>query len=161
MAKKGKEKPRLTEKQRRDLSEFVDSTKLGTIPMFPQEMVERFMKKHRFPRNVYRLGPGVSSWAYWQTVGMGRMSLMGEELSELAKAWGEVNIVEVADALADLLYVVYGTAVAAGIDIESIFREVHHSNMTKRVDGAFKPKKGVGYRAPNIAPLLKRQGLKT
>jgi predicted HAD superfamily Cof-like phosphohydrolase len=58
-----------------------------------------------------------------------RCELIREELEELEDAFG--SITKTADAIADLLYVVYGTAVSAGIDIEPIFAEVHRSNMTK------------------------------
>lgn len=58
--------------------------------------------------------------------------LMKEELlKELIPAMDENNLVEVADGIADLLYVVLHTAVAYGIDVEPIFNEVHRSNMTK------------------------------
>ena len=66
----------------------------------------------------------------------------------------------VGDAVADLLYVTYGTAVSCGIDIEPIFREVHRSNMTKvggtrRDDGKWiKPD---DYSPAQIEPLLKQQ----
>lgn len=60
-----------------------------------------------------------------------RKDLIQEELDELVDAFEEENLVEVADALADLLYVVYGTAISCGIDIDPIFQVVHESNMSK------------------------------
>lgn len=57
-----------------------------------------------------------------------RIDLIQEELDEYAEA---VNYYSVADALCDLLYVVYGAAECHGIDLEPIFEEVHRSNMTK------------------------------
>ncbi len=62
-----------------------------------------------------------------------RIELMTEEFCEIIDAMRRGNVVDLADGLADLLYVVYGTAVAFGIPIESIFQEVHRSNMTKGV----------------------------
>lgn len=60
-----------------------------------------------------------------------RLDLIQEELNELEVALQEENLVEVADALADLLYVVYGTAISCGMDIDPIFEAVHKSNMSK------------------------------
>ena len=91
-----------------------------------------------------------------------RVSLIQEELDEFARAGSEGDIVKVADALADLLYVVYGSAVSFGIDMEDVFREVHRSNMTK--DGGGKASngkvlKGPNWSPPNLQPILKRQSL--
>lgn len=60
-----------------------------------------------------------------------RIDLITEELNELEDAFKANDLVETADAIADLLYVVYGTAVSCGIDIRPVFEEVHRSNMTK------------------------------
>jgi len=59
------------------------------------------------------------------------------EAVRCVRTWGKVcyvgegDTVAVAKELADLLYVVYGTAVSCGIDMEPVFREVHRSNMSK------------------------------
>lgn len=60
-----------------------------------------------------------------------RERLINEEVSELFDAMMREDLVEIADALADILYVVYGTAVSYGIDMDAISTEVHRSNMTK------------------------------
>src|SRR5690606_37889754 len=60
-----------------------------------------------------------------------RLDLIEEEFGELWAALHRGDPVAVADALADLLYVTYGTAVACGIEIAPIWREVHRSNMAK------------------------------
>jgi predicted HAD superfamily Cof-like phosphohydrolase len=62
-----------------------------------------------------------------------RNGLMKEELQEFTDAaFNEfVDLNEIADALADLLYVLLGTAVTYGIDLEPVFQEVHRSNMSK------------------------------
>lgn len=60
-----------------------------------------------------------------------RKRLIQEESEELFKGIDENNMVEIADGLADVLYVVFGTAVSYGIDIERVFDEVHRSNMSK------------------------------
>lgn len=60
-----------------------------------------------------------------------RIALINEETAELFVAMQYNDLVGIADGLADLLYVVLGTAVEYGIDIEPIFNEVHRSNMSK------------------------------
>lgn len=60
-----------------------------------------------------------------------RYNLIAEELFELGEAIDEKDLVAVADALTDILYVTYGAAAAFGIDIDACFKEVHRSNMTK------------------------------
>src|ERR1700681_37906 len=64
-----------------------------------------------------------------------RFRLVREELNELLDALQEKNLVEIADALADTLYVVFGTASAYGIPIADVFLEVHRSNLTKPITG--------------------------
>jgi predicted HAD superfamily Cof-like phosphohydrolase len=64
-----------------------------------------------------------------------RVRLIAEELTELQDAYDSKNIIDVADAIADLLYVVYGTAVAHGINIKPIFTAVHNNNMEKIIHG--------------------------
>ncbi|MHB1524905.1 MAG: pyrophosphohydrolase domain-containing protein [Candidatus Dormibacteria bacterium] len=90
-----------------------------------------------------------------------RKSLMREELAEVCAAIDRGDLIEVADGLADLLYVVYGTALTFGIDLDAVVREVHRSNMTKlgpdgrpiyREDG--KVMKGPGFELPRIAEVL-------
>lgn len=60
-----------------------------------------------------------------------RQDLIEEEYSELQGAMYADDPIGIADGLADLLYVVYGTAVEYGIDIDEVFKEVHRSNMSK------------------------------
>lgn len=90
-----------------------------------------------------------------------RVSLIAEELEELEEAIRNNDIVEVADALTDLLYVVYGAGHSFGIDLDECFQEVHASNMSKlgedgkpvyREDG--KVLKGPDYFPPDLASLL-------
>lgn len=92
-----------------------------------------------------------------------RVKLLAEESEELRAAIAADAIVEIADALADLLYVVYGTAVVYGIPIDEVFAEVHRSNMSKlgpdgtpiyRDDG--KVQKGADFTAPNLEAILAR-----
>jgi predicted HAD superfamily Cof-like phosphohydrolase len=60
-----------------------------------------------------------------------RVKLIREELQELEEAIAYNDIVEVADALTDLLYVVYGAGHTFGVKLDACFDEVHSSNMTK------------------------------
>jgi predicted HAD superfamily Cof-like phosphohydrolase len=89
-----------------------------------------------------------------------RVALIQEELNELSEAFAENDVTAVADALADLLYVTYGAAIACGIDIDPVFQEVHRSNMTKvgghkRADGKWV--KPPTYSPANIPPILESQ----
>ena len=60
-----------------------------------------------------------------------RISLIQEELDELKDAMANKDLLEVADALTDLLYVTYGAGHAFGIDLDKCFNEVQNSNMSK------------------------------
>lgn len=84
-----------------------------------------------------------------------RVRLIAEEFYELVHAMEEGNLIEVADALADLQYVISGCAVAYGIPLEAVFQEVHRSNMTKTPLGKnSKGGKGEGYQPPDIKKCL-------
>jgi len=91
-----------------------------------------------------------------------RARLIQEEARELCDALQADDIVEVADGMADLIYVVIGTAVSCGIDLSPIFNEVHRSNMTKDggKDGGGKVTKGPNFSPPDIRGELGRQGWK-
>ena len=91
-----------------------------------------------------------------------RVLLIEEELAELRNAGETRSLIRVADALADLLYVVYGAAVSYGIDLAPVFREIHRSNMSKgdpevvrRPDG--KVLKGAAYSPPRVQEVLESQ----
>ncbi len=89
-----------------------------------------------------------------------RVSLIDEELTELNDAFIKNDIIEVADALGDLLYVVLGAAVTCGINLEPIFWEIHRSNMAKiggtknEVGKLIKPST---YNPPKLQSILERQ----
>ena len=80
-----------------------------------------------------------------------RIDLIKEELEELTEAMQNENLLEVADALTDILYVTYGAGHAFGIDLDKCFKEVQDSNMSKLgLDG--KPiynEKGKVMKGPN------------
>jgi predicted HAD superfamily Cof-like phosphohydrolase len=89
-----------------------------------------------------------------------RSRLLSEEANEFAQAARARDLVGMADALADVLYVVLGTATVLGIDLEPVFAEVHRSNMTKeRSQGRIgKAVKGSGYSPPDVRTVLQAQG---
>ena len=89
-----------------------------------------------------------------------RMKLITEEFNELCDAEQANDIVEVADAIADIIYIACGTAVSYGIPLDDVFAEVHRSNMAKLVDGKVirradgKVQKPEGWTAPDIKSVL-------
>ena len=91
-----------------------------------------------------------------------RLDLIEEEVQELRDGLGRSSLLEVADALTDILYVVYGAGHAFGIDLDDCFHEVHRSNMTKlgedgrpmyREDG--KVMKGPNYEEPDLDQFIR------
>ena len=90
-----------------------------------------------------------------------RIDLIKEELEELTEARQDENLLEVADALTDILYVTYGAGHAFGIDLDKCFEEVQNSNMSKLgEDGkpiyneAGKVMKGPNYYKPDLSKYL-------
>lgn len=95
-----------------------------------------------------------------------RMTLIDEEFNEFIGAHFidgefEPNLVEIADAIGDMLYVIYGTADQYGLDVDAIFAEVHRSNMSKlgedgkpiyRSDG--KVLKGPNFEEPRLREVI-------
>jgi len=79
-----------------------------------------------------------------------RKRLIQEEFEELQEALQEKDLPSIAKELADLLYVVYGTAVSLGIDMEPVFQEVHRSNMSKV--GGYKREDGKWVKPPTYSP---------
>ena len=91
-----------------------------------------------------------------------RISLIKEELDELKEAMDSKDLLEVADALTDLLYVTYGAGHAFGIDLDKCFEEVQNSNMSKLGDDGKpiynefgKVMKGPNYFKPNLLKYIK------
>ena len=91
-----------------------------------------------------------------------RYELIREELDEFKEALKNKDILEVADALTDILYVTYGAGHAFGIDLDKCFEEVQKSNMSK-LDKNNKPiynesgkvMKGPGYFKPDLTKFVK------
>ena len=91
-----------------------------------------------------------------------RYNLIKEELGELKQARDDKDLLEVADALTDILYVTYGAGIAFGIDLDKCFEEVQNSNMSKLgEDGkpiyneAGKVMKGPNYFKPDLSKFVK------
>lgn len=106
--------------------------RIGTRPAFPEDINEREL----------------------------RMNLLEEEVNEYFDAEEALDIVEIEDALADIIYIACGTAVSYGIPLDKVFEEVHRSNMAKLVDGKpiyredGKVKKPEGWVPPDIKGVL-------
>ena len=90
-----------------------------------------------------------------------RYDLIKEELDELKMAIENNDLLEVADALTDILYVTYGAGHAFGIDLDKCFKEVQNSNMSKLdINGkpiyneAGKVMKGPNYFKPNLKKFI-------
>ena len=91
-----------------------------------------------------------------------RINLIKEELDELIEAMNKKDLVEVADALTDILYVTYGAGHAFGINLDDCFEEVQNSNMSK-LDINGKPiyndqgkvMKGPNYFKPDLSKFIK------
>ena len=88
------------------------------------ELVEDFMEA---------MGQEINAVPTWpeEEIQRLRLDLIEEELDELHYAIDNKDMVEIADALGDLLYVVYGAGHAFGIDLDECFKEIHASNMSK------------------------------
>ena len=91
-----------------------------------------------------------------------RLDLIKEELSELTEAMNNKDLLEVADALTDILYVTYGAGHAFGINLDKCFEEVQKSNMSKLgKDGKpiynkfGKVMKGPDYFKPDLSKFVK------
>ncbi len=91
-----------------------------------------------------------------------RYNLIKEELDELKKAMDNKDLLEVADALTDILYVTYGAGIAFGIDLDKCFDQVQKSNMSKLGDDgkpiynkAGKVMKGPNYFKPDLSKFVK------
>ncbi len=145
----------------------------------PQALVQEFHTTYDMPD---RLRDKQSTTLNYERLGM-RLSLIAEEVAELFQAvYGGVaeqsireflsqlpdhqerNLVETADALGDLVYVIYGMALESGIDLDAVLAEIHHSNLSKLMpDGSVKRRedgkilKGPNFSPPNIAAVLEQR----
>jgi len=119
------------------------------------EKVKKFMTT--FGQEV-KTNPSFSS----DKINLLRYELIKEELDEFKVALENNNLLEVADALTDILYVTYGAGHAFGIDLDKCFEEVQNSNMSK-LDKNGKPiyndmgkvMKGENYFKPDLSKFIK------
>lgn len=81
-----------------------------------------------------------------------RVRLIQEEFDELKESMATGNLASVAKEMADLLYVIYGTAVSYGIDMKPVFQEVHRSNLSKV--GGYKRADGKWMKPPTYSPAM-------
>ena len=90
-----------------------------------------------------------------------RIDLIKEELEELTEAMNNKDLLEVADALTDILYVTYGAGHAFGVDLDKCFDEVQNSNMSKLGENdkpiyneSGKVMKGPNYFKPDLSKFV-------
>ena len=90
-----------------------------------------------------------------------RLDLIREELHELTEAMNNKDLLEVADALTDILYVTYGAGHAFGINLDKCFEEIQNSNMSKLDENGMpiynengKVMKGPNYFKPNLKKII-------
>lgn len=104
-----------------NLEELQDPARIASLT--PQQMVLEFHK-------VYNCAIRTEPTADIPETQL-RLDLIEEEFNELKEAAAQKDIVAIADALADLLYVTYGYGIVAGIDLDMVLREVQKSNLSK------------------------------
>ena len=119
------------------------------------QKVKTFMQK--FGQEV-KLKPSFST----EKINDLRYNLIKEELEELKEAISKKDLLEVADALTDILYVTYGAGHAFGIDLDKCFEEVQNSNMSKLGEDGKpiyndkgKVMKGPNYYKPDLSKFVK------
>lgn len=93
-----------------------------------------------------------------------RRKILREEFNEYLDGEDNNDLVEIADALCDIIYIAYGTGVSYGLPMDLLFDEVHRSNMSKldengkpifREDG--KVTKGPNYSPPQLRSIIERK----
>lgn len=118
------------------------------------EKVKTFMMTYRQEVKEYASFPD-------ENITKLRLKLIKEELEELEQALNDKNLLEVADALTDILYVTYGAGHSFGINLDACFEEVQRSNMSK-LDEDGKPiyneygkvMKGPNFSKPNLKQFI-------
>lgn len=134
----------------------VFTREVGSCTVCPKQLPSMYQDVRAFQREmglVLRDRPGTLSAEDWQR----RVRLIHEELAELSTAQAARDLPEFADALADLVWVVLGTAAEAGIPFDAVWREVRRSNMAKKggtLDASGKFLKPAGWSPPDIKAVL-------
>lgn len=108
----------------------------------PAEMLKEFHDKYGCSLNPYIIET--------------RRKLLKEEAREYQEAEDQNDLVAIADALGDIVYVVFGTALLYGLDLDQILEEMHRSNMTKTKPEIYGGKvfKGPDYSPPDIRKIV-------
>ena len=125
-------------------------------------LIEKIMSVHDFHES-FRIGNNTQPQNISEAEFQLRYNLLKEENEEYLDACKKGDIIEIADALGDQLYILFGTILRHGLQhkIEEVFDEIHRSNMSKldengepifREDG--KVLKSSNYFRPNIGPIL-------
>ena len=117
-----------------------------------QEMVSDFHRKFNFTANPLNEKPRLIP----KYIARKRIKFLRQEVREFNEAVNRGDIIEIADALADIGYLLIGNCVAYGIDFEKIFAEIHRSNMSKErtMDRDGKAVKGPNYSPPNLKLII-------
>ena len=128
----------------------------------PEYLRTNFERVHEFMKVFGQEIKEKPAWPDGETMEL-RIDLIEEELGEFKDAIlsADGTLVDVADALSDLLYVVYGAGHSFGLDLDACFKEVHRSNMSKldergnpiyREDG--KVLKGPDFTEPDLESMI-------
>lgn len=125
----------------------------------PAAMIREFMDKYKQPRADRPALPDFETRIFrWQLLKEEYNEYFSSEFTIIDGDFAEemeMDIPRIADALADMVYVIYGTAETYGIPLDRVIAEVHRSNMTKTASGPMqKPVKGPDYQPPRIAEIL-------
>lgn len=120
-------------------------------PLFPADAVSAFHRHFGLPARTVPVDHLPTAEVEL------RRRLLTEEFQEYLTATAADDVIGIADALADMVYVIYGTALHYGIDLDAVLAEVHRSNMTKTGHHNGKAVKGDGYQPPDIAAVLTAQ----
>jgi predicted HAD superfamily Cof-like phosphohydrolase len=138
-----------------------------TVPSFEDRRLRAKIILEEALETINRgLGIEVFICDHGELKGVWNDRLRFEEGCEFSKGW-EPNLSQIADGCADLNYVVNGTAVTCGIDLEPIFAEIHRSNMSKLWGGIVKKNefgkviKSPDYSPANLQPILAAQSAET
>ncbi|MEU6999920.1 MazG nucleotide pyrophosphohydrolase domain-containing protein [Nonomuraea sp. NPDC046570] len=115
--------------------------------MTPAQMVREFHERFGFPVADTPAAPD-------ERMARLRQRLLAEEVTEVGQAVESGDLVNLAQELADVVYVVYGTAITYGIDLDAVLAEVHRANMTKEGSKDGKAVKGPGFRPPDLSGLV-------
>lgn len=83
-----------------------------------------------------------------------RIKLFEEEVKETIDAMRKDDIIEIADGIADCIYVLLGTAITYGINMEEVWRVIHASNMSKVKGEGNKAVKPEGWERPNLKEII-------